>query len=156
MKRNKAELKNTRQFKRASENEHCYIRFDMRLGLKLDLSLTENAVYQVVRHFNYLKNGAYTGSIQGLQVYLNASYSAISKALTSLISRNLLEKKVDEHGNVHYIDPSITPEARKKRQEFIENVNKLKNDKSSHFKNERTYTPEELDNVFAIFETFEV
>lgn len=99
MKRIKAELKNTRNFRNMPD---VYVPYPLMFALKHDLTAVQTLLYAIIRQYSKLKYKAYTGSIQTLQVTLNVSRSTTERALNEIVAKGVVKKTLDENGRNVY------------------------------------------------------
>ena len=98
MRRIKAELSNTRNFKNMP---NVYVPYPLKFALKHDLTPVQTLLYAIIRQYSKLAHKAYTGSVQTLQVMLNVARGTIESALKELVTRKLISK-IDKDGRNAY------------------------------------------------------
>jgi DNA-binding MarR family transcriptional regulator len=97
----KEELKETRQYKSLNNNGNSlYVSVPLSWCARFDLSPVELLLFCHIRHRteNYHQR-AYTGSIPGLAVVVNASVPTVRKALDNLIEKGFIRKTFKERQN---------------------------------------------------------
>lgn len=99
MKYNKAELKETRNFRNMPD---VYVPYPLKFALKHDLTCTQTLLYSIIRQYSKLEHKAFTGSIQTLQVTINTSRRTVERELNCIIKRGFISKTIDANGRNVY------------------------------------------------------
>ena len=98
--KNKDKLTQTRQYQDVEETLR-YVKMPLNTCTKYDLSPVRAMIYEIIKNFCKLKNKMFTGTALTLQVYCNVSRRTVTRTLSELVRRGLIEK-VDSDKNYPY------------------------------------------------------
>lgn len=97
----KEELKGTRQFKKVDNNGNSIcVSVPLSWCARFDLTATELLLFCHIRYrTEHFQQRAYTGSVPGLAVIVNASVPTVRKALDNLIEKGFIRKTFKDRCN---------------------------------------------------------
>lgn len=100
MKNLKSELIETRNYKNLKD---AYVPYPLKFAKRNGLNVTQTLLYAIIAQFSKFEHGAYTGSLQTLQVMLNISRYALQKNLKAVIERGFITEGKTKDGRTCYV-----------------------------------------------------
>ena len=100
MRDSKTELIETRNYKNLKD---AYVPYPLKFAKRNGLNVTQTLLYAIIAQFSKFEHGAYTGSLQTLQVMLNISKFALQENLKTVIERGFVTKSKTKNGRTCYV-----------------------------------------------------